>query len=238
MILIENLTHEVDLANNQKLRVLHDINLSLSQVKSLAIVGQSGSGKSTLLSLMAGLEKPTRGKISLLNQSIDSMDEEQCASFRAQNLGFVFQNFQLLNHFSALTNVALAAQLHGNPHAMAAAKEHLAAVGLGNRLTHTPQKLSGGECQRVAIARALVNQPKLIFCDEPTGSLDPETAEVVFTLLMKAAQERGAVVVLVTHDLLLASRCEKQIRLSKGSLVEELKSTSSWTPPTQSEIPT
>ena len=219
MIRLKNLTQDFLLPGGEKLRVLHDVNLSLPAAKTIAIVGQSGSGKSTLMSLMAGLERPTQGEIEVMGTRVDLLNEEKCSEFRAKNLGFVFQNFQLLAHFTALSNVALACRLAGIDGAKEKAEQELRKVGLSERMGHFPSRLSGGECQRVAIARALVTKPKLLLCDEPTGSLDPENAEVVFQMLLHAKETHNTTVLIVTHDTDLASKCDVQVELSKGRVI-------------------
>jgi putative ABC transport system ATP-binding protein len=221
MIKVQNLNQDFLLPGGKTLRVLHDLNLTLPSSKTIAIVGQSGSGKTTLLSLLAGLEAPTQGTVEVFGTRVDGLDEEGCSLFRARNIGIVFQNFQLLSHFSALANVALACKLSGMAGGLKLAQEELMRVGLGERLEHFPSRLSGGESQRVAVARALVTRPKLLLCDEPTGSLDPENAEAIISILLNAKETHNTTVLIVTHDMELAKRCDVQVTLSKGRVVHQ-----------------
>ena len=202
------------------LDILCDIDFSVMAGETLAIVGSSGSGKSTLLSLMAGLDVPTRGSVRLKGLDLFSYDEDQRARLRGQNMGFVFQSFQLLTHLNALENVMLPLELAGLPHARAQASEMLVRVGLGERLRHFPRVLSGGEQQRVALARAFVMRPTLLLADEPTGSLDPATGERIMELMLGLNAEQGTTLILVTHDPALAARCQRTLRLEAGRLVE------------------
>lgn len=205
------------------LSILDDINLSIGAGETVAIVGASGSGKSTLLGLLAGLDLPTRGEVSLLGQSLFALDEDGRARLRAASLGFVFQSFQLLPHLTALENVLLPMELSGRApagsSAGAAARRMLERVGLAARLHHYPKTLSGGEQQRVALARAFVLEPPILFADEPTGSLDARTGEAVIELMFELNRERGATLVLVTHDSGIAARCGRRIEIAGGRLV-------------------
>nr|WP_294973541.1 ABC transporter ATP-binding protein [uncultured Pseudomonas sp.] len=203
-----------------KLTILHDLSLDLSRGDSLAIVGSSGSGKSTLLGLLAGLDLPSGGDILLLGHSLGSLDEDQRARVRAAHVGFVFQSFQLLDSLNALENVMLPLELDGRADARQRARELLERVGLGQRLTHYPRQLSGGEQQRVAIARAFAAEPDVLFADEPTGNLDTITGERISDLLFELNRERGTTLVLVTHDERLAHRCQRLIRLESGHLID------------------
>ncbi|MFV3304556.1 ABC transporter ATP-binding protein [Pseudomonas sp. NY15181] len=203
-----------------KLTILHDLSLDLSRGDSLAIVGSSGSGKSTLLGLLAGLDLPSNGDIVLLGHALGSLDEDQRARVRAAHVGFVFQSFQLLDSLSALENVMLPLELDGRADARQRGRELLERVGLGQRLTHYPRQLSGGEQQRVAIARAFAAEPDVLFADEPTGNLDTHTGERISDLLFELNRERGTTLVLVTHDERLAHRCQRQIRLESGHLID------------------
>jgi len=203
-----------------ELSILHDLSLDLCRGDSLAIVGSSGSGKSTLLGLLAGLDLPSSGSIHLAGQDLSQLDEDQRARLRAEQVGFVFQSFQLLDSLNALENVMLPLELEGHADARQRARALLERVGLGHRLSHYPRQLSGGEQQRVAIARAFVAEPAVLFADEPTGNLDSHTGERICDLLFELNRERGATLVLVTHDARLAQRCKRQIRLEAGQLVD------------------
>lgn len=205
----------------QPLCILHQLNLSLKQGDSLAIVGHSGSGKSTLLGLLAGLDEPSSGEVILAGNNLSQMDEDQRAQVRAKHVGFVFQSFQLLDSLNALENVMLPLELNNNRQARQQATELLQQVGLAERLGHYPRQLSGGEQQRVAIARAFAAQPRILFADEPTGNLDSQTGERISQLLFELNATHGTTLVLVTHDERLASRCARQIRLQAGQLVTE-----------------
>ena len=206
-----------------KLTILHDLSLDLARGDSLAIVGSSGSGKSTLLGLLAGLDLPSGGEIVLLGHTLGSLDEDQRARVRAAHVGFVFQSFQLLDSLNALENVMLPLELDGRKDAGQRARELLERVGLGQRLTHYPRQLSGGEQQRVAIARAFAAEPDVLFADEPTGNLDTHTGERISDLLFELNRERGTTLVLVTHDERLAHRCQRQIRLESGHLIDHVE---------------
>ncbi|PTQ70447.1 ABC transporter ATP-binding protein [Pseudomonas sp. GV071] len=201
------------------LTILHDLSLDLARGDSLAIVGTSGSGKSTLLGLLAGLDLPSQGQITLAGHALNTLDEDQRARVRAEHVGFVFQSFQLLDSLNALENVMLPLELEGHRDARERARALLERVGLGKRLSHTPRQLSGGEQQRVAIARAFAAEPAVLFADEPTGNLDTHTGEHISDLLFEINQERGATLVLVTHDERLAQRCHRRIRLEAGHIV-------------------
>ncbi len=198
------------------LDILRDIDFSVPPRQAVAVVGASGSGKSTLLSIMAGLDTPTRGTVRLAGQDLFALDEDQRAALRAQQVGFVFQSFQLLAHLTALENVMLPLELAGRKDARKAATEMLARVGLGARLNHYPKVLSGGEQQRVALARAFVVHPAVLLADEPTGSLDYATGETVMELMFALNREQGTTLVLVTHDPGIAQRCERRITIEAG----------------------
>ncbi|MBO9688148.1 ABC transporter ATP-binding protein [Roseateles chitosanitabidus] len=200
------------------LTILHDINFQLQARESVAIVGASGSGKSTLLSILAGLDTPSQGTVRLRGQDMFALDEDGRAALRGEHLGFVFQSFQLLAHLTALENVMLPLELRGERDARAQAKQMLERVGLGQRLSHYPRVLSGGEQQRVALARAFVQQPALLLADEPTGSLDYATGEQVMGLMFELNRELGTTLVMVTHDNTIAARCERQLKISAGHL--------------------
>ncbi|MEN9329886.1 MAG: hypothetical protein RLZZ484_1074 [Pseudomonadota bacterium] len=201
------------------LDILCDIDFSLGAQETAAIVGSSGSGKSTLLSIMAGLDTPTQGTVTVAGQDIFALDEDQRAVLRARQMGFVFQSFQLLGHLTALENVMLPLELAGRAQPRVLAREMLARVGLAERLHHYPKVLSGGEQQRVALARAFVVQPALLLADEPTGSLDPATGERIMNLMLSLNQELGTTLILVTHDPALAARCGRCLTLEAGRLV-------------------
>jgi putative ABC transport system ATP-binding protein len=201
------------------LTILLDVSFTLPQGASLAIVGASGSGKSTLLGLLAGLDTPSHGHVTLAGQRLDTLDEDGRAALRGKSVGFVFQSFQLLPALSALDNVALPLELAGRRDAQDAARALLGRVGLAQRLKHRPRELSGGEQQRVALARAFVTQPKLLFADEPTGNLDTQTGARIIDLLFDLNAESGTTLVLVTHDERLAARCGATLRLEGGRVI-------------------
>ena len=215
----QNLSKVVPSAEGE-LTILHPLSLELNKGDSLAIVGASGSGKSTLLGLLAGLDLPSQGEVILAGRALSTLDEDQRARVRAEHVGFVFQSFQLLDSLNALENVMLPLELEGHADARQRARALLERVGLGHRLSHYPRQLSGGEQQRVAIARAFVAEPAVLFADEPTGNLDSHTGERICDLLFELNRERGATLVLVTHDARLAQRCNRQIRLEAGQLVD------------------
>ncbi|WP_043318587.1 ABC transporter ATP-binding protein [Microbulbifer sp. HZ11] len=236
MLKAENLQHRVSTSEGP-LTLLNDISLQLPPGQSLAITGASGSGKSTLLGLLAGLDRPTEGKIWLAGEEITAMDEEQRAALRARCVGFVFQTFQLLPGLTAQENVMLPSELRGERNAGKRAEEFLERVGLGHRLHHYPRQLSGGEQQRVAIARAfcsiaaggrsIANQSSdtssginsgILFADEPTGSLDANNGEKVIDLLFNLNAETGTTLVLVTHEQRLAERCGAHLRMAAGEI--------------------
>jgi len=201
-----------------ELVILRDIELAVTSGEALAVVGASGSGKSTLLALLAGLDTPTRGTVKLDGVDLFALDEDQRAELRGRMLGFVFQSFQLLPALTALENVMLPLELANVDDAEPRAKEMLVRVGLGERLTHYPKHLSGGEQQRVALARAFVVRPKLLLADEPTGSLDAQSGSGVIDLLFGLNREYGTTLVLVTHDEALAARCARVVRLVAGRI--------------------
>lgn len=199
------------------LTILENINFTVPAGQSVAIIGASGSGKSTLLGLLAGLDVPTHGSVTLAGVNIFDLDEDGRAAVRASHVGFVFQSFQLLPNLTALENVMLPLELAGRE-ARSAAMEMLDEVGLSHRLDHYPATLSGGEQQRVSLARAFVMQPSLLFADEPTGSLDAATGARVIDLMFRLQRARKTTLVLVTHDLELAERCDRQIHLHAGRI--------------------
>lgn len=201
------------------LEILHDISFKIDQGTTTAIVGTSGSGKSTLLGLLAGLDTPTSGKVIIDGVDIYALTEDQRALLRKEKIGFVFQSFQLLGHLTALENVMLPLELRNDKEAEKKAKEMLARVGLNNRLNHFPKYLSGGEQQRVALARAFVTQPPLLFADEPTGSLDTATGQQVMDMMFEMNREYHSTLILVTHDLSIADKCQNRITISAGRLI-------------------
>ena len=200
------------------LHILSDVGLDIVAAESVAIVGVSGSGKSTLLSLLAGLDLPSSGSVMLAGYHLSEQDEDQRARIRGEHVGFVFQSFQLLPSLTALENVMLPLELAGETKAPALAMQWLQRVGLGDRSSHYPKQLSGGEQQRVAIARAFAAQPTVLFADEPTGNLDSSTGGRVIDLLFALNREHNTTLVLVTHDEHLASRCTRRIRLDAGRI--------------------
>jgi putative ABC transport system ATP-binding protein len=202
------------------LTILHEVDFELQPRESVAIVGASGSGKSTLLSIIAGLDTPTSGSVRLAGTDLFTLDEDARAELRSRTVGFVFQSFQLLANLNALENVMLPLELMGRADARSAATEMLKRVGLGERLSHYPKVLSGGEQQRVALARAFVVRPALLLADEPTGSLDFATGEKVMALMFELNREAGTTLVLVTHDRAIAARCDRQLRMEAGRIVE------------------
>jgi len=222
IISVENITKSV-ISNDNELSILKGISFNINAGESVAIMGTSGAGKSTLMSLLAGLDQPTSGTITLLDAIISSMDDEQRAKIRSESIGFVFQNFLLIPSLNALQNVTLPMVLRGNEDQRSneqKAKLLLAEVGLTGRETHLPTQLSGGEQQRVALARAFVTQPKVLFADEPTGNLDQKTAQNIIELLFKMNQEQGTTLVLVTHDANLAKRCQRTLIINDGQCQE------------------
>lgn len=218
LIRAEHLTKNV-MVGTQPLVILQDISLDIESSESLAIVGVSGSGKSTLLGLLAGLDLPTHGSVKLNGMDLSRLNEEQRAKLRAREIGFIFQNFQLLPNLTALENVMLPLELHNIKKADKKAKELLEKVGLIERLTHYPKQLSGGEQQRVAIARAFVIRPHTLFADEPTGNLDQKTAAHIIHLLFELNQQYQTTLVCVTHDPVLGKRCQRMVHLEGGKLI-------------------
>ena len=202
-----------------RLEILRDIHFSLQAQQTAAIVGASGSGKSTLLSMLAGLDTPSEGTVRLLGQDIFALDEDARAALRGQKMGFVFQSFQLLPNLTALENVMLPLELAGVRAARQQASEMLQRVGLGQRLSHYPKLLSGGEQQRVALARAFVVRPAVLLADEPTGSLDHATGAAVMELMLELNREQGTTLVLVTHDRGIAAQCDRTLMIDAGCLV-------------------
>ena len=203
-----------------ELEILETLSLQIESSQTIAIVGPSGSGKTTLLGLLAGLDLPTHGEIFFQGKSLTTLDEDQRAALRNQQVGFVFQSFHLLPALTALENVLLPVELAGTEAPSDAAKSILNRVGLSDRLDHYPNQLSGGEKQRVAIARAFVTQPAILFADEPTGNLDAQTGQQISDLLFDLNTQQQTTLVLVTHDLTLAARCDRQLHLHEGQLLD------------------
>ena len=206
------------ISSDGSLTILHDICFDIRRGETVAITGASGSGKNTLLGLLAGLDLPSSGDVVLMGQNLHSLNEDGRAILRAKHVSFVFQSFQLLSHLTALENVALPAQMQGHPNALSEAKACLEKVGLQDRFNHFPKTLSGGEQQRVALARAFITKPKILFADEPTGSLDEASGKRVIDLLFNLNQANQSTLILLTHDPALAGRCQRQIHLRGGRL--------------------
>jgi putative ABC transport system ATP-binding protein len=206
--------------NGQNLtEVIKGISFLINQNERLAIVGKSGSGKTSLLMLMAGLEKPTSGSIKFQDKELTSYTEDQLTGFRKQNIGIVFQSFYLIPSYTALENVALSLEINFQKNALIQAEEILTDLGLEDRLHHFPSQLSGGEQQRVAIARAIINKPELILADEPTGNLDEENSQVIADLLFNVSQKYQKSLCLVTHDLELAKKCDRLMKIDNGTII-------------------
>ena len=208
-----------------KVHVLRGISLDVASGTSVGVVGPSGSGKSTLLMVMAGLERVDTGKVTLAGEDFSKLDEDGLAAFRGRNIGIVFQSFHLIPNMTALENVAVPLELAGDADAFDKAEKELNAVGLGERLTHYPSQMSGGEQQRVAMARALAPNPKILVADEPTGNLDEETGSQITELLFSKQRERGTTLVLVTHDPSLAAQCDVTLRVRAGEIEEQATAT-------------
>jgi len=217
---VENLTKTYQSAG-QTLTVLHDVSFDLQPGDSFAIVGPSGSGKTTLLGLCAGLDRASSGSVWLNGVQLDSLNEDQRAAVRNQHVGFIFQNFQLLPTLTALENVMVPLELRGTRGADRIARDLLGRVGLADRGHHYPLQLSGGEQQRVSLARAFSNRPAILFADEPTGNLDEDTSATVENLLFDLNREAGTTLVIVTHDLELAAKTQRMIRIRGGHVVED-----------------
>ena len=206
-------------SGSRSLTVISDINFEVEKGTIFSIVGPSGSGKTTLLGLCAGLDEPTSGKVELCGEALQSLSEDDRARLRNKEVGFIFQNFQLLPTLTALENVIVPLELQGNTKAKSIGEELLEKVGLKDRMHHYPTQLSGGEQQRVAIARAFSNKPSILFADEPTGNLDEETGENVIQLLFDLNKQAGTTLVIITHDLELANRTQQILRLKGGKIV-------------------
>ena len=219
---VENLTKSYASAG-QQLTVLHEVSFGLQAGDTFAIVGPSGSGKTTLLGLCAGLDRASSGSVRLNGIQLDHLGEDERAAVRNQHVGFIFQNFQLLPTLTALENVQVPLELRGERGSAQAARALLERVGLGARGHHYPAQLSGGEQQRVSLARAFANRPQILFADEPTGNLDPDTSATVVNLLFELNREAGTTLVLVTHDLELAAQTQRVLRLRGGAVVEDYR---------------
>jgi putative ABC transport system ATP-binding protein len=220
MLIAREVTKEY-LSGDQKIAVLRDVSFTIPQGAFVAIVGPSGSGKTTLLGLLAGLDTPTRGTVLLDDTDLGKLSENDRARLRGEKVGFVFQSFQLIPTLTALENVQVPLELRGTPGAVERAKELIDRVGLSGRGHHFPTQLSGGEQQRVAVARAFANAPKILFADEPTGNLDNATGQRIFELLQSLNTNGGSTIVLVTHEVALASKASRMIRLLDGAVVED-----------------
>ena len=208
-------------SGGRDLTVLKDITFSLEPGAFLAILGPSGSGKTTLLGLLAGLDRPSAGSVYLDGQELGSLSEDQRARLRGEKIGFVFQAFQLIPTLTAQENIQVPLELRGDPHAAPRARELLERVGLGDRGHHYPAQLSGGEQQRVALARGFSSRPRVLFADEPTGNLDAATGATIIDLMVELNRDLGTTLVLVTHDLDLAARARRTIRLADGRVVAD-----------------
>jgi len=206
-----------------RVHILKDIGLNIGSGEAVGLIGPSGSGKSTLLMAMAGLERVDTGSVTVAGTDIVGLDEDALARFRGRNIGIVFQSFHLIPTMTALENVAVPLELAGDADAFARAERELVAVGLGERLSHYPSQLSGGEQQRVALARALAPRPSILVADEPTGNLDENTGRQIVDLLFAGHRERGTTLVLVTHDSSLAARCDRVVRLRSGRIEREAR---------------
>ncbi len=216
----EALTKQVATPDHE-LVIVRSASFEVRTAESVAILGASGSGKSTLLGLLAGLDVPSSGKAWIGGKDLFALDEDGRAHLRGQMVGFVFQSFQLLPALTALENAMLPLELAGGADAAARARAVLDRVGLGERLGHYPRQLSGGEQQRVAVARAFVTEPRVLFADEPTGNLDSATGETIIELLFQMNRERGTTLVLVTHDVELARRCDRRLHIAGGEITHE-----------------
>jgi len=212
-------------SGSKKLTVLSNISFEVEKGSIFSIVGPSGSGKTTLLGLCAGLDHPSTGSIELCGSNLETLDEDERAQLRNKEVGFIFQNFQLLPTLTALENVVVPLELQGQKNATKVGIDLLNKVGLGDRSHHYPAQLSGGEQQRVALARAFSNNPSILFADEPTGNLDEETGEKVIQLLFELNKEAGTTLVIITHDLDLANRTQQILRLKGGKIISNEKTT-------------
>jgi putative ABC transport system ATP-binding protein len=226
MIIVARGLGQTYVSGGQPLAVLQDVDLAVAPGEFVAVIGPSGSGKTTLLSLMAGLDRPTAGSVTLDGQDLNALTEDARARLRAEKVGFVFQTFQLIPTLTALENVMVPLELlprRDGGRAVERGRDLLGRVGLGDRLEHYPVQLSGGEQQRVALARAFANEPRILFADEPTGNLDAETGKRVIDLLVQLNREAGSTLVLVTHDPDLAGRAHRIVRLAGGRIVSDIR---------------
>jgi len=222
ILTVSNLSKTYQLAG-KTLHVLDNVSFSVEAGATMAIVGPSGSGKTTLLGLSAGLDRSTSGSVELNQMNLGDLTEDERAAIRNRYIGFIFQNFQLLPTLTALENVMVPLELRGEKNVLARSKELLGKVGLAERMHHYPVQLSGGEQQRVSLARAFVNQPRILFADEPTGNLDAETSEKIRQLLFELNREAGTTLILVTHNLELAASTQRIIRLAGGRIIADEK---------------
>jgi len=220
LIRIQNLSKSL-YGGGHEVKIIDTLNLHVPAGQFTAITGPSGSGKSTLLGLIAGLDSPTTGRIFLDDKDITQMDENQLARLRGQKVGIIFQNFHLIPTLTALENVSIPYELNGGNHSEAKAKDLLNAVDISHRLDHYPSQLSGGEQQRLAVARAFINDPKLILADEPTGNLDSVNSHIIIKLLEKLHNQHGVTLVLVTHEMNIASKAQRVIGLKDGKIVSD-----------------
>lgn len=219
-IQVQNLKKNFPLTGSQKqVEILKDINFNLKSGETLAIIGHSGSGKSTLLSLLAGLDMPSSGEVVIDGTSLQNLNQKELTRFRAKHIGIIFQQFHLMPHLNALENVSLPLDLLKADSSTLAASNALQQVGLDHRIDHFPSQLSGGENQRVAIARALVTNPDLLLADEPTGNLDFDTGVQISDLMFNLVEKNRSTLILVTHNVDLAQRCDRVLSLSKGELI-------------------
>ena len=219
VILLENVHLSLG-EGASRVHVLKGVSLSVKRGEAVGLVGPSGSGKSTLLMVAAGLERSDSGLVSIAGHDLSGLSEDELAQFRGRTVGIVFQAFHLIPTMTALENVAIPLELAGRADAFARAQAELIEVGLGERLHHYPPQLSGGEQQRVALARALAPAPAILVADEPTGNLDEATGQQIIDLMFRLKHERGATLVLITHDVTLAARCDRRVRLRSGEVVE------------------
>jgi len=224
MLKVEHLT-KTYATTGGSLTVLKEVSFTIEAGATCAIVGPSGSGKTTLLGLCAGLDQPSTGRVELAGRDLGVLSEDERGLVRNEAVGFVFQNFQLIPTLTAVENVLVPLELRGLRPDPAEATDLLGRVGLGGRVDHYPAQLSGGEQQRVALARAFINRPRILFCDEPTGNLDGDTAHAMADLIFGLNRERGTTLVLVTHDLELARRTQRIIRLRGGSVIADERTT-------------